>query len=220
MSLTLTVTGVSSELTSSYFPPILLPGGNWHIALLNFETFNSIPNIPKSNITIDDNSFPIPTGSYEIADLERYINKTITPAHIKIKPNLITHQTTIKCSRDFTLSPHLASILGFSKNSFQKETEYSSDKVVNIFPLSIIRVDVNIARGSYINGKESHSVYAFFPSVASGFRINETPHNLIYHPITTSTIETLEVKIVDQDNKLINFLGDSITARFHLKQLQ
>lgn len=220
MSLTLTVTGVTSELITSFFPPILLPGGNWHIALLNFETFNSIPNIPNSHIIIGSKTFAIPRGSYEIADLERFINKTITPANIKIKPNLITHQTTIRCSSDFTLSSELARILGFSKESFQRETEYSSDKVVNIFPLSIIQVDVNIARGSYINGKESHSVHAFFPSVASGFRINETPHNLIYHPITTSTIDTLEVRIVDQDNKLINFLGDSITARFHLKQLQ
>ena len=48
MSITRTLCGKTSVLTANYFPPIEL-AGNFECALIDFITFNSIPNIDESN---------------------------------------------------------------------------------------------------------------------------------------------------------------------------
>lgn len=48
-SLTLTLTGNSSHLKADYFPPIDLSQGEYVCGLIDFQTFNSIPNIDEIN---------------------------------------------------------------------------------------------------------------------------------------------------------------------------
>ena len=52
-SFTLTLSGNSSVLETQYFPPIELSlNKNYVLGLVEFLTFNSIPNIEKSQNTI------------------------------------------------------------------------------------------------------------------------------------------------------------------------
>ena len=44
----------------------------------------------------------------------------------------------------------------------------------------------------------------FFPKVSPGYKIIESPVNLVYLPITLDTIDSLNVSITDQDNHLLN----------------
>lgn len=165
-------------------------------------------------------TYTIPQGSYELFELEKVVNDRITPYKIEIRPNSTTHKVELKCSHDFSLSKNLTTILGFSAVSFQGNILYTSDLPVQIFPLSIIQIHANIARGAYINGKECHSIHAFFPNVPSGFHINETPKNLIYVPVSVNVLEKLVVRVVDETDNLINFNGESLTIRLHLKQMR
>lgn len=48
-SITLTFTGNSSQLQADYFPAIDLSDGNFECGLVDFQTFNSIPNIDETN---------------------------------------------------------------------------------------------------------------------------------------------------------------------------
>lgn len=48
-SITLTLTGDSSHLHAEYFPAIDLGDGDYVCGLVDFETFNTIPNVDESN---------------------------------------------------------------------------------------------------------------------------------------------------------------------------
>lgn len=73
--------------------------------------------------------------------------------------------------------------------------------------------------GSYKNGKLHHIIYQFFPNVPPGYKIVEAPSNIVYLPINVKTISNVTVKIQDQDDKLLNFQGETITIRLHLKKI-
>lgn len=77
----------------------------------------------------------------------------------------------------------------------------------------------SVYTGSFINNKSSHTLHEFYPDVATGYKINETPRNLIYLPIVDRTIRTLHCDIVDQNNNLIDFQGETITCRIHIKKV-
>ena len=70
MSLTLTLTGNTSDLIVEYFPPIDL-STDYICGLIDFHTYNSIPNIDQRNnlIHVGDLIVKIPDGSYEIDDI-------------------------------------------------------------------------------------------------------------------------------------------------------
>ena len=77
-SLTLTLSGNSSILEAYYFPPIeLSPNKKYELGLIQLSTFNSIPNIDNHNnrIVVGSQNITLPTGSYEISDIEDYIKK-------------------------------------------------------------------------------------------------------------------------------------------------
>lgn len=218
MSITLTLSSNSSELHSHYFPPIQLEG-DWSIGLLNFETFNSIPNVPKTMVRVGENRVEIAEGSYEIIDLENYINSNLPDgSRLYLKGNNNTMRCELKSNAVVDLGRTLATILGFRHQTFPPGKLYISESVVNIFSVNVIRLDVNIAKGSYLNNQPTHTVHEFFPSVPPGYKIIEVPQTIIYHSILQNSIDHLVVKILDQDNKPINFRGETVTVRLHLKK--
>ena len=48
MSITLTLTGKSSVLRSTHLPALSLDGA-WSVGLVDFQTYNSIPNVDEHN---------------------------------------------------------------------------------------------------------------------------------------------------------------------------
>ena len=51
-----------------------------------------------------------------------------------------------------------------------------------------------------------------------GYKIVQEPLNLIYLPVTLSTISHMETKLVDRNGKLINLRGEELSVRFHIKE--
>lgn len=236
MDYAFTLSGRSSELSSSIYPPLQLDG-TYEIALLNFETFNSIPNITEAN-----NKFPfydggtrhvitIPTGTYELDDLHTYIERQL-PLELNrtrmgsadrffMRANLNTMKTEL-CSPfdvDFSEQGTIAPLLGFSNKRLGANAVHVSEDVVNIFGVSIIRVECNLATGSFMNGRPTHAIYDFFPSVPPGYHITQAPSAPIYLPlIPTKHIADLTVRIVDQNGDLVPFQGEIITIRLHIRR--
>ena len=72
--MTFTLTGKSSVLSTSFFPPIKLEeDAHYFLGLIDFETFNSIPNVDETNNLFyydDKGVLEFPVGSYEIEDIE------------------------------------------------------------------------------------------------------------------------------------------------------
>lgn len=223
-SFTLTLSGTSSVLEAQYFPPIeLSPSKNYTLGLVELLTFNSIPNIDEGNnkFYVEDQVIAIPTGSYEIEDIESYLHKVLPDVALTIKPNNNELRSEIKCSRriNFTPKDSIGRLLGFTPRILEPNVTHKSDSPVAILKINALRVECNITTGAYINERRVHTVHEFFPIVPPGYKIIEVPSHVIYLPIAASAIHHLQLKIVDQDGELVNFRGEIITIRLHIKSM-
>lgn len=222
--LTLTLTGTSSVLEAQYFPPIQLSSDKkYSLALISFLSSNTIPNIDENNNTIKfidvktntKEKFIIPTGSYEIKDLATILK----PQGVELTCNnntLHSQITTIK-HIDFHYPNSPAQLLGFQPQIIVPNKVYESNVPVNIFQINQLRIECNITTGAYINNQKVHTIHSFFPVVPAGYKIIEVPASPIYLPISVKTIDHLQIRIVDQNGRIVNFRGETITITLHVK---
>lgn len=227
MSFTLALSGNTSILSANFNPPIYLEDNvEYVIGLTNFETFNAIPNIDEKNNKFyfgkSNRYVEIPTGSYEITDINNYLVSHLLAkgVSISIKPNNNTLKTAIKCSEKVIFNENsIGKLLGFKNQVIPPNKSVHSDSPAEIIKVNALSVDCNIATGSYFNGKPVHIIHQFFPTVAPGYKIVETPQNILYFPVSVSTITNITLKIFDQDGDLVNFRGETITIRLHIKKI-
>lgn len=235
MSLTFTLSGLTSILTADYFPPIVLPNSDdaqYVLGLIDFETFNSIPNVDMTNNIFyydQDKKIIIPEGSYEIDDLNKYLADNMyndssshpTPP-ITLRPNNNTLKSEIHCKYevDFSKENNLGSLLGFTRRRLEANVWHESDSPVNILKVNILRLECNITTGAYSNSRPVHTIHEFSPNVPPGYKISESPHHVIYLPVNQRTIDNVTIRVVDQNDKLVNFRGEEITVRLHVKKFE
>ena len=100
---------------------------------------------------------------------------------------------------DFNHQNFFAKVLGFT-NAKYTGGYHKSENVVNILSINCILVHIDIISGGYIHGKTRNTIYSFFPKVSLGYKIIESPVNLVYLPITLDVIVSLRVSIMDQDD--------------------
>lgn len=231
-SLTFTLTNRSSILNYNFNPPIYLDEDSsveYEIGLANFDTFNLIPNVDRRNNIFswgedDKFKFEIPPGSYELKDLIEIINTRITllddEAVIVFTPNIHTAKVKIGTNRriNFEIPNSVGSVLGFKNKILEPDNIYEPDEEVRILKVNAICIDCNIAVGSFLNSKPVHIIHQFFPTVPYGYKIVESPLNILYYPVSVKTINNLTVKIIDQSGHLIDFRGEEITIRLHLRK--
>lgn len=231
MSLTLSLHARSSLIEVDYFPPIDLNNRNYELALLNFETFNSIPNIDETNNKFYYNEtdvIEIPKGSYEIENIEEYIRLKLKEKHKYDESAFYLHanKLTLKCELysvfdvDFTKENNIGTLLGFKNIRLERKKKHKSEFIINIFKVNSIQITCNITSGSFNNNKQVHTIYEFFPNVATGFKISERPNHIIYYPITVGKINNLTIKICDQHENLVDFQSEAISIRLHLRPMK
>ena len=194
-SFTLTLSGNSSILEAYYFPPIELPLNKKNVlGLIQLSTFNSIPNIDSNNnrIVVGSEDIILPTGSYEISDIEDYIKKSISVKGVTfpLKPNNNTLKSVIHCNRiiDLGVKNSINNILGFPKHLLDANVIHTSNSSVKIFKINTLRVECNITTGAYINNKSVHTIHEFFPLVPAGYWIVEIPKSVNYLPVNVRSI--------------------------------
>lgn len=228
MSTTVTISGSQSILSADFNPPIYLDDDkNYLLGLADFETFMTIPNIEDgcNKFYVGNKIITIPEGSYEISDLETCIKMEISEQHpyepisLILEANPNTLKTLIKCSHpiDFTHDDSIGKLLGFNKKILTPNHRAISDNVTAILKVNAICIDCNIVTGSFYNGKPVHIVHQFFPSVSPGYKIVESPLPILYFPVSVKTINNITIRVLDQDYNLINFRGETITVRLHIK---
>lgn len=221
--MTLTLSGRSSHLSAEYFPPLNLD--QYYVCgLIDFQTYNSIPNVDERNnlFHIGEYEIEIPTGTYEIDDIAKFISEELllrnSTALVRIEANNNTMMSEIESNEKiyFNKDRTIGKLLGFSKCILDSDVLHLSDLPVDINKVNIIRVECNIITGSYFNNKPVHTIHEFSPETGAGYKIIEVPRNVIYLPVNVKRISSLTLKLVDQDGDLINFRGERITVRLHL----
>ena len=71
---------------------------------------------------------------------------------------------------------------------------------------------------SYVNGATKNTIYSFFPKVSPGYKIIESPVNLVYLPLILDTIDNLNVSITDQNDHLLNLRNEKINYEISYKR--
>ena len=77
---------------------------------------------------------------------------------------------------------------------------------------------MDIIGGSYVNGTTKNTIYSFFPKVSPGYKIIESPVNLVYLPLLIDTIGNLNLSITDQDDNLLNLRNKKINCQIPYKR--
>ena len=211
----------------------------YEISLVNLETYYSFPNIDETNnvfVYSPDNGnswvkITISEGNYEINDINGTIQHEMKKRghydeinedyYINIAPNTNTLKSVLILEKgyqvDFNHQNSLAKILGFTGAKYT-EGFHESENVVDILRINSILVNIDIISGSYVDGTAKSTIYSFFPKVSPGYKIIESPVNLVYLPITLDTIDSLNVTITDQDDHLLNLRNEKLTIRFHIRE--
>ena len=222
------LSGLSPSISCDIFPPIDLRDGEYEIGLVDLTTYNSIPNIEKGvndkfyygengEITIDE-------GSYELEELVTHINNKIGRSKfLTITANKNTLKAEMKCVEDvhFEKENSVGKMLGFKKQVYKvdgKTKKHISENVINIITVNTIRVECNIARGSFENGREGHVLHEFYPTVGTGYKIVEVPNTIIYLPVNVQRINNLTVTLRDQNGRALNLRNEILSLRLHLRK--
>ena len=226
-SLTITISGNTTELETRYGPPIeLSPEKNYALGLVELWSFNAIPNIDEKNNKFNFNSqeIEIPTGSYEIEDIEKYLIESLKAYDVSfsLKPNNYTLQSEIQCSAEinFEGKNSIGRLLGFTPQKLPANKKHTSNLPVSILRINTLHVECNITDGAYSNNQKVHTIHEFFPAVPPGYKIIEKPSEVIYLPVRVRTIDNLQFRIVDQDGESVNFREETITIRVHIKEIK
>lgn len=232
MSYTVTFTGTSSVLQANFLPPLEL-GTDYTVGLLSFDTYNTIPNIKKDvndKFYFENLTIQIPEGSYDIEALDSFLRDEIAhrnpSAGFILRGNQNTLKAEIKSTKpvyfNFPDKPHsIGPLLGFTQPNYVINPQHlytESNDIVKILSVNTISVHCNIASGSFVNGDPDHSIHQFFPAVEPGYKIIETPNPVIYYPTNVRTVDNITVRLLDQNGELIDFRGEIITLRLHLKK--
>lgn len=165
----------------------------------------------------------LPTGAYELDQIAKYLHKHLEEHKVKLilNANKNTHKCEMYCSEDvdFSMPNSIGLLLGFQPKRYTANEWHESETVAQIFHVNIIRVECDIIRGSYINDEPAHTIHEFSLKVPPGYKIIEVPNNVIYFPVTVKSISSVNIVCVDQENQPINFQGETITVRIHIKKL-
>ena len=151
------ISGKGPIISVDLFPTIELEQGDWEVGLISFTTYNSIPNIEEglnNLIHFGTQTIVIPTGSYEITDINEFVQRYVRkPKELTIRANNNTLKTEIYGTDevDFTRDHSVAALLGFSPRKLAPFKWHESDNPVDIIRVDSIRVGCNIARASYQN---------------------------------------------------------------------
>lgn len=231
MSFTITLTGRGPIFEAEFFPPIDISDGSYELGLVDFQSFHSIANVDSSNNKFyydKDKVIVIPRGSYEIEAINAYLQEHVSVAPsenvddaIYVRANTNTLNSELKCkySVDLRKPNNIGSLLGFSSNRVIKPGQWvESDTAVKIIKINILRIACSITSGAYTNVKPKYVVHEFVPNVPSGYKISETPSNVIYLPVIVRVINFLSIQILDQNDRHVDFGEEEITVRLHIRK--
>lgn len=238
-SFTVAFTGSSSVLQADFFPEIMLEAdANYYCALLDFTSYNSIPNITegRNNELLyicteaeGGKSIALPTGAYEVEDILRYLKMAFAEDNISLEYEISAATSKVQISFDRAIERQggtVLDVIGFRNNSersrvFERHQKYRSEQIVRITNIDIIRIECDIASGAYVNGKACHTIHQFSHcKVGTGHKFIEVPKHIVYLPVKGrgGQLRSIQISIVDQDDNLIDFRGEQISCRIHIKK--
>lgn len=235
-SFLITLSGQGSRLEKTFEPEIAITAGcHYEIAFASLETYYSIPNIDKTNNTLQIQrsgktwvTIALDTGCYGLMDLNAEIGRKLkeegmTKA-VEFKANYNTFKCTMIIQAGFAVNlsagRSIHAVLGFEKKTYKavgRIKRFVSEHTVKILTVNSILVHCDLVGASYLNGTRVPIIHSFFPLADPGDKIVEKPVQYIYLPISSDVIRHISVWLTDQDQNLLNLREETLTIKFHLR---
>lgn len=241
-NMSIVVSAQTTDWTTAFSPPLFLdPKRKFEMALINLETYNSIPNVTSSNNTFvytpDSGTtwktITMPEGSYEVTQINAEIQRQLetngdwnagsSTHYISVGANTSTLRAFIEITNasyqvDLTSST-IRTTLGFNAQIISSGY-HEGENPVDILKVNSILVNCDLISGSFLSGSTQPVIYSFFPNVSPGYKIVESPNNLVYLPVSCAgSIHRVRVWLTDQDNAQLNLRDETVTIRFHLRSV-
>lgn len=238
------INGTTSRIDTTFQQQLTFdPDKNYEMALINLNTYYSFPNVDATNNKfrytanngLDWKLIEIPLGSYELEDINNYIQRvmkangdwdeTNNAYYITILADINTLRSILNITSntyqvDFTIPETIRTLLGFDSGIYFQGYN-SSQNIVDILPITQLYVYNDLIQFSTINGVQSNSIYSFFPDVGPGYKIIQEPANILYYPIFTgNNIYKMTTSLVDQNGKLVDLRGETLTINFNIREVQ
>lgn len=218
------------DLTTYHSIPNIVQGVNsaCHFYMLTDEGRTTYsPTNGAMGYTVEQ--VDLPTGCYEAVEILDFIKRKIVDFGFSFEYTIDknTSKAKIKCSTALYIGDRLSnnilkSVFGYRNDLIgiiPLNTETESTDIIKIASQDVVRVECNITSGSYVNGKSSHTIYEFATNkVDVGYKIIERPRNLIYLPVVLKRLNHIELSLVDQNGESIDFRGETVTCRIHIKK--
>jgi hypothetical protein len=235
-SCTLKTSSVESDFRINFPVPIILDNDlNYELGLMWFTSYNTIYNVsPINNILkwSKDNgvtwiTHELHPGAYEIKEINDEIFKFTTSTKevtfISIKPQLSTGKIILKLHDkvqvDFNHQNSLRELLGFTSKIYNQK-ENIAENLAKITHINDINIECDLVSGNYTNGKLDNILYSFpANTVPLGYKFIERMNPPNYLPINRKRIDSIHIRILDQDGNIINFNTENLNMCLHLKQV-
>ena len=149
-----------------------LKNRQYALGLVEILTFNSIPNLDNKKFYVSNiEPIKIPTGSYEIEDIEKILDDNLKRENINftLKDNNNTLKSVIEWNKDidFTKTDSIGDSLGFNKVKLLANQLHISTLPISIIKINSLRIECNIISGAYSNGREVHTLHQFLQDLKS-----------------------------------------------------
>lgn len=229
----ISLTSTESAIERVYHDGINL-SGKYYVGMKAFVTYNSIANISKTyknQYTIDFTLITniegkpcpehirveIPKGTYEMKELCETIMAKSKEKGVDIKVKLdssSSQKMSMKSGHmiNFTSPSTIAELLGFEKKLYKKDYEHFSSLVPKLFTINTVKIKCNLVNSNINNNNlRDNTLYEFPLSGLTGEKIVERPNSVSHYKVNTDEIHVLSLRVVVQNDYLIDFQGEKIT---------
>ena len=129
---------------------------------------------------------------------------------IKMRTKLVVQSGIIAVR--FDEKSFFSTILGFTAGwDYKHYNKYISQKIVSLSNTNKIHLKCNCIDGSVVNGIRQPILYSFVLDKLPGYKIFSEPETIHYKKINKSVLNTITFYLEDNNNKEINFNGETLT---------
>ena len=194
-----------------------LKNPNKNMALANLSIYYTWKNIKleynnnkfKISLPIWNDTFDLPDGSYDIADIQDYFefiikkHETLTEnLPVQIYQNKIKNRIAFKIKTEYKLellTPETMKLLGGGKKDIDKDKDGKNGRILE--SVEVVLVHCNLVKNDYQH--TSKVFFTFVPNKQFGQLINISPHSLTMMNTVNTEFSFVEVWFTDQVGKAL-----------------
>ena len=176
-------------------------------------------------------TYELDPGIYTFEDISEALLKILQPEYdgylnaIHIEYDDIILKTKLEeragiISIRFDEKSFFSTILGFTSGwDYKHYSKYTSQKVVNLGSTNKIHLNCDCIDGSVVNGIRHPILFSFVLDKKPGYKVFSEPETIHYKKINKSVLNTITFYLEDDNNKVVDFNGETLTFTLQMVKI-